>query len=195
MIKKKHDSTKPLKDFELSSVLDLYLKELKTISTGTKDAHKYHLLASRIFFEIFREQLGEPNNEREINEGRGRIDFTCKNKNKEGIFKNLKELRDIKCPEVMVECKNYENDLTNDEYSQLSERLISDRGVLGFLLCRNKKDKTKILKHCQDRKKGGKYIIVLDDKDVVELANYKLNDEDSSAINDFVENKIKEIID
>ena len=119
----------------------MYIKELKTVATGTKEAHKYHLLASRIFYEIFRDQLGEPEIEREINEGRGRIDFTCKNKNKEGIFKNLKDLRDIKCPEIMVECKNYENALTNDEFQQINDRLIPHRGSLGFLICRDKKNK------------------------------------------------------
>ncbi len=179
------------------SVLDLYIEELKKIKTGRNHAHKYHLLASRIFFEIFRNQLNEPLIENEINEGRGRIDIVYKNKNKEGIFKNLKELRDISCPEIMVECKNYENDLTNNEYAQLNDRLSPDRGMLGFLLCRDKKDKQKVISHCKDRYKGGnnKFIVVLDDKDLEGLAKFKLNDEDNNSINDFVEKKIKEIID
>ena len=54
-----------------------------------------------------------------------------------------------------------------------------------------------MVKHCNDRYKGGanRYIIVLDDKDLIELANHKLNDEDDENINNFVEEKIKEIID
>lgn len=193
--KEKNDLKKPLKDIECLTVLDLYVKQLEHISTGQKSAHNFHLLASRIFYEVFRNQIGEPVIEKEINEGRGRIDFTCRNKNKEGIFKDLKEMRDIKCPDVIVECKNYENNLTNDEYSQLNDRLIPDRSMLGFLLCRDKKDKSKVLKHCQDRKKGGKYIVVLDDEDLKLLAKYKLNDEDDERINEFIDNKVKEIID
>ncbi|MBU0459812.1 MAG: class I SAM-dependent methyltransferase [Nanoarchaeota archaeon] len=197
MIETKHEPDKIIKDVECLNVLDLYIKQLKLIKTGRDSAHKYHLLASRIFFEIFRNLLDKPIIENEINEGRGRIDIVYKNRNKEGIFKNLKELRDIKCPEVLVECKNYENDLTNTEYSQLSDRLLPDRSMLGFLLCRNKKDKSKVVKHCRDRNKGGskKFIVVLDDKDLIDLSNFKLNSEDDSKINDFVENKIKEIID
>src|SRR3989344_1080608 len=197
LVNNKNDPKKILKNIELSTVLDLYIKELKTIPPGKTDAHKYHFLASRIFFEIFRKQIGEPNIENEINEGRGRIDFTCRNSNKGGVFKNLKELRDIKCPDIIVECKNYENDLTNEEYAQLNDRLIPDRSILGFLICRNKKNKDKVIKHCRDRYKGGnnKYIIVLDDNDLITLTNYKLNEEDDESINKFIDDKIKEIID
>ena len=96
----------------------------------------------------------------------------------------------------MVECKNYENDLTINEYNQLADRLIPHRGMLGFLLCRDKKDEKVVLAHCRDKNKGGanRYIIVLDDKDIVKLAELKMNSEDDTRINDFVERKIKEII-
>ncbi|MCH7568799.1 MAG: class I SAM-dependent methyltransferase [Nanoarchaeota archaeon] len=196
MIKTKKDPKKIIKDVETVTVLDLYMKELEDIKKGREDAHRYHLLASRIFFEIFREQINKPIIENEINEGRGRIDIVHRNRNKEGVFKNLKDLRDIKCPEIMVECKNYENDLTNTEYSQLSDRLIPARGMLGFLLCRNKKDESKIIKHCRDRHKGGsnKYIVVLDDADLIKLAEYRKND-NIEAINNFVEDFVKKIID
>lgn len=185
-------------------VLNLYIRELSHVPKGDAnpkqrniDAHKYHLLASRIFFEIFRNQVCAPLIEQEINEGRGRIDITYKNRNRDGIFKDLKELRDIICPDIIVECKNYENNLTNDEYSQLSDRLNPERGMLGFLLCRDKKDEEIVLKHCKDRHKGGtrKFIIVLDDKDLQALAGYKLNDDDDTNINNFIDRKIKQIID
>ena len=138
----------------------------------------------------------EPVIEQEINDGRGRIDIVYKNRNKDGVFKDLKDLRNIPCPEIMVECKNYENDLTINEYNQLADRLIPHRGMLGFLLCRDKKDEKVVLAHCRDKNKGGanRYIIVLDDKDIVKLAELKMNSEDDTRINDFVERKIKEII-
>jgi|GEM_PF-1812607 len=184
------------------SVLELYIKELKTIPVGRdddfryQDAHKYHLLASRIFFEIFKKQIKEPIIEREINEGRGRIDIVFKNSNAEGIFKNLKDLRDIPCPEIMVECKNYTNNLTNTEYAQLNDRLIPHRGMLGFLLCRDKQNQAEVIKHCHDRYKGGsnKYIIVLDDEDLIELSRIKISEENDDSINDFIDGKITEII-
>lgn len=196
MIATKRDQKKIIKEVEPVTVLDLYLKELKSITTGRNDAHRYHLLASRIFFEILKDQINKPVIENEINEGRGRIDIVYRNKNKEGVFKNLRDLRDIKCPEIMVECKNYENDLTNTEYSQLNDRLIPVRGMLGFLLCRDKKNETEVIKHCRDRQKGGsnKFIVVLDDKDLIKLADFRQND-NVDAINNFIEDFVKKIID
>jgi hypothetical protein len=204
MIKTSLDSKNVIPIPETTTVLELYTKELQLVLVGDRnakqrnaDAKKYHLLSSRIFFEVFRNQLCEPKIEQEINEGLGRIDIVYRNKNKEGIFRDLKELRDIPCPDVMVECKNYKNDLTNDEYNQLADRLIPERGMLGFLLCRDKCNQETVLKHCRSRHKGGarRFIIVLDDKDLTQLASFKLNDEDDTNINNFINDKVKEIID
>ena len=191
----KHNSDEIFSHVESLPILELYRNELRTIKEGQKSAHKYQLIASRIFYEIFNTQINEPVIEREINEGRGRIDITYKNKNKEGIFKNLKDLRGIPCPEIIVECKNYKTDLTNTEYSQLVDRLSPHRGMLGFLLCRDKVNKDKVLNHCHDRYKGGnnKYIIVLDDKDMNVLSGFKLVD-DEESINTFIEERIIELI-
>ena len=179
------------------SILHVYNNELRKIPSGKEYAHRYHLIASRIFYEIFRTQLAEPIIECEINERRGRIDVVYKNKNKYGIFKNLKELRDIPCPNIMVECKNYENDLTNSEYDQLSGRLSPHRGMIGFLLCRDKKNEVHVIKHCKDRYKGGsnRYIIVLDDKDLAQLSKHRIDEANDDCINDFVDKKIDEIVD
>lgn len=193
-LKTARDQNKIINNIPEISVLDLYVQQLSKIPAGKKDAHKYHLLVSRIFFEIFKNQLGEPVIENEINEGRGKIDIVYKNKNKEGIFKNLKELRDISCPEIIVECKNYNYGLKNKEYAQLSDRLIGGRGKLGFLLCRDKKNKNEVLKQCRDRLKDKKYIVVLEDKDLLELAKHKSNEEDEEAINNFIDKKIKELV-
>ena len=182
-----------------SPVLQMYLNELKTIpkdDDNQKNAHKYHLLVSRIFFEIFRNQLKPPVIEKEINERRGRIDISYTNKNKEGIFKNLKDLRDISCPEILVECKNYKQPIANPEFAQLSRRLIPGRGKLGILICRDKQNESKVVQQCRDEHKDPtKYIIVLDDNDLIQLGNFKLNEKEDESINDFIEDKIKEIID
>lgn len=198
IIKTKRDPDKIIPVPSLVYMLELYTKELDLTDPGPTAAHKYHRLAARIFYEIFRNQLKEPVIEHEINEGRGRIDITYKNRNKEGIFKNAKDLRSIPCPEIMVECKNYNYDhkLGNEEFSQIADRLSPQRGQLGFLLCRDKISKNEVLDHCRDRNRGGKnnYIIVLDDPDLIKLANYKLSDDDDESIDDFVDKKISEIV-
>lgn len=111
-------------------------------------------------------------------------------------FLDLKELRSIPCPEIMVECKNYENDLTINEYNQLSDRLNQDRGMLGFLLCRDKKDEKVVLSQCRDKYKNrvNKFVIVLDDTDLEKLVDFKLNLDDDFKINEFIEKKVKDII-
>ena len=60
MLKTTNDPKKPIPIPEEIPVLGLYAKELKYVFVGAEDkkqrnldAHKYHLLASRIFFEIF----------------------------------------------------------------------------------------------------------------------------------------------
>lgn len=198
MLSEVRDSNKIMPIPKSTSVLELYTGELKYIKPGRDDAHKYHLLASRIFYQIFANQLDEPVIEREINDGKGRIDITYRNKNKDGIFKDVKDLRDILCPEIIVECKNYTGELGNEEYAQINERLSSSRGLLGFLLCRDKIDEKEVLSHCRYRFKHSenkKYIIVLDDKDLIHLSQLKIDSEDDSAINDFIDFKIKQIVD
>ena len=199
IIKTKRDPDKIIPIPDPMNILEIYTQELKLTDAGNTPAHKYHRLAARIFYEIFRNQLKEPVIEHEINEGRGRIDVTYKNRNKDGIFKNVKDLRSIPCPEIIVECKNYnyDHELGNEEFGQIADRLSPHRGQLGFLLCRDKIDKNEVLVHCRARYKGGKnnYIIVLDDSDLIKLANYKLNDDDDESIDDFVEKKIIEIVD
>ena len=195
MIKKKHNPNEILITPEPLDVLELYKDSLK-ITPGLPNAHKYHRLAARIFYQIFDKLVDEPIIEREINETRGRIDITYKNKNKEGIFKSLFDLRKIPCPQIIVECKNYSSELEADEYNQILSRLNPHRGKLGFLLCRDKIDKNTVIKHCHDRYKGeaNNYIIVLDDKDLKKLADLRIN-ENFTLIDNFIEEKILEIVD
>lgn len=195
IIKKKHKPDEILITPEPLDILEVYRDSLK-ITPGLPNAHKYHRLAARIFYQIFDKLVSEPKIEREINETRGRIDITYKNKNKEGIFKSLSDLRKIPCPQIIVECKNYSSELEADEYNQLISRLSPDRGQLGFLLCRNKIDEKTVIKHCQDRYKGrtNNHIIVLDDKDLKQLVDLRIN-EDFTSIDNFIEEKILEIVD
>lgn len=178
------------------AVLDLYLKELASIPPGRAAAGIYHRLAGRIFFRLFEGLLGEPVVEYEIDEGRGRIDLTYKNRNAPGIFKDLKELRDIRCPEILVECKNYKKSPANPEFAQLGSRLTPARGMLGFLLCRDKGDPRTALAHCRDWLKGGRqqYIVVLDDEDLRAMGNLRRT-AGGRSVDDYIDERIKAIVD
>ena len=67
--------------------------------------------------------------------------------------------------------------------------------MFGLLVCRRISNKNKMLGHCRDRLNNKKeYIIVLDDKDMENIANIKNND-GNEGIDDYMEVKIEEIED
>lgn len=69
-----------------------------------------------------------------------------------------------------------------------------NRGMLGILACREINDPRKILKRSSDKAKIGKYIIVLEDKDLEKLVKLRLG-EDREEVDDYMEKKLNEIID
>jgi len=69
--------------------------------------------------------------------------------------------------------------------------------MFGIIICRNNLDKNNILDHCRDlvRENPGaeKYIIVLDDLDIQEMIQYKLNNEEYK-IEDIFREKFRPLI-
>ncbi len=189
---KEKDSAKVTPEEPAIVFPELYLGELKSTPSGTSEQGKFHRLATRLLANVFDHQLKRPVIENEINEGRGRIDIKFQNQNKPGFFKNAKEMRNILCPEVFVECKNY-GDLGNPDFDQLAGRLNSKRGQLGLLVCRRVGKRENSIKHSQDRLKDDKYIIVLDDEDLDNLWHKKQKDDVS--VDDYMEEKLAEIVD
>ncbi|GAH38940.1 unnamed protein product, partial [marine sediment metagenome] len=148
---KSRDENTIIKEVSSLNFPELYLSELKTLKSGPDDASNFHRVSARLLSTIFDYQLKNPIIEKEINEGRGRIDIRFQNKNEPGFFKNLKELRDIKCPTIPVECKNCSQDPGNPEFDQLSGRLKPNRGMFGILICRKIENKEKTIDHCKDK--------------------------------------------
>lgn len=193
--KLKHDPKKIIPEKDNVSLIKLYLEELKKLDPGPENSSIYKNLAIRMLGCIFNNQLKNPEVEVPISEGLGKVDGKFKNKNEPGFFKNAKEMHDIKCPSVFIECKNYSEDISNPEFDQLSGRLDNpNRGQLGILTCRNIQDKKRVIKHCKEKLMNEKCLIVLEDSDFEELIDLKLEEGDD-AINDFMENKLDEIID
>jgi len=189
----KHDPDKPIPEIELSSLLPLYVKELDKVEPGRGkgDAKKFHRLAARILAGVFDTQLGEPKIEVEVDEGLGRIDLVFENKMENGFFKRLQS--QINCPLISVECKNYQKDIENPEFDQLSGRLKPQRGMFGMLVCRGVKDKSKIIQQCKTKLDKGEHIIVLCDDDLRNLVEAKLGEGDE-AVDEYMSNKHNEIL-
>jgi len=146
------------------------LLALNNISPGSKDASSYHNLMLGILEFLFYPYLIYPKKEKEIHEGRKRIDIAMENGAKSGIFRRLHEIRKIHCPFISIECKNYKTDVANPEIDQLSGRFSRDRGFVGILCCRSFEDENLFLKRCVDTFKDGRGLIVhLDDNRIKEI--------------------------
>jgi hypothetical protein len=149
------------------------IKDLQDISPGPEAAGVYHKTVLEIVRVLFWPRLSLPKNEKEINEGRKRIDIVCRNTNQENFFSDLRNVYEIHCPFILFECKNYSEDPGNPEFDQLSGRFgreQSGRGRFGVLACRTVDNKEEVKRHCRDRiQDRGEYILVLDDRSIVEL--------------------------
>ena len=55
----------------------------------------------------------------------------------DGVFHHLSTVRQIACPYIPFECKNYMTEIGNPELDQLAGRFSLNRGMVGFLCCRH----------------------------------------------------------
>ncbi len=170
----------------------LYLDTLSQIPAGKPNATVYHSLITALLIRLFVPPLENPQIEKNLHEGLERIDIIMTNNAKEGFFNFLYNSHNIPCHYIPIECKNYNLELKNSELQQLAGRLNDKRGKFGILTFRKTSDKNKLLKQCKGYLEDGKYIICLNDEDIIQLLNFKIA-EDSESINEFLDNKIQEL--
>jgi len=143
---------------------------LKQIIVGHTHASNYHSLMIGICEFIFYPSLTRPRKEYEIHEGRKRIDIFMDNSAIGGFFKQLSSLKEINPISVIIECKNYRDEINNPEIDQLSGRFGYYRGNVGISLSRSFENKTKIFKRCKDTLNDGRGLILpMEDRDVFEM--------------------------
>ena len=170
------------------------IRILNDIQPGNTDATNFHKISFNSLIYIFGERLLNPYREREINDGRKRIDIVFDNNDNFGFFNKLNVLHKIQCPKIFVECKNYGREIGNPEIDQLQARLNKRRGMFGFLLCRSIENKRTLIQRCKDVMHDEKgYIIVLNDSDLSVLLNLK-DDKNEQGIDKFMSEKLDELI-
>ena len=182
-----HDTPRPIEPMGMAA-------DLTNIEPGAAGANRFHLLIESILSYVFYEDLMNPVKEERIHDGRKRVDIYYDNCCKDGFFKALWQLHGIKCPYLVVECKNYSEDVANPEFDQLSGRFSESRGKVGLLICRSIDDKASCLKRCRDTYLDNRgVIIVLEDKDIVALLEkrYKHTKEQVDA---YMSRKLRDII-
>jgi hypothetical protein len=155
-------------DFDEPALATALERVLTGIAPGAANASKYHHLMVGFLSFLFFPGLIEPIKEREIHEGRKRIDIKFTNSGAGVFFERVLKAVQTRAVSVSIECKNYSADPTNPELDQLSGRFSHTRGFLGFLCCRTLQDKTTMKQRCRDTAMDGRgYIIVLDDEEIL----------------------------
>lgn len=181
-------------ELNVEHIIDGLVNKLRSIPVGKDHASNYHHYVKSLLEMLFYPFLINPVIEREIHDGRKRIDIVMDNNADKGFFYNLHHISKIYCPYIYLECKNYGKDVSNPELDQLSGRFSTSRGQFGILVCRAIMDEQLFLKRCQDTYKDGRgLIIVLTDKDIINMFEAIKNNNDNE-IGEFFDKRKREII-
>lgn len=168
--------------------------ELDSINPGREDATEYHNFIFNTLSHVFSPYLGRFKKEVKSSNKRHRIDIVSYNQAESGFFNELNSKSQAKCPIIPIECKNYANDINNPEIDQISARLGEDTGHFGIIVCRSIDDNYRLVDICKQHfYKSRKYIIVLEDSDIKQLIEYKLQD-NYNAINDLLRDKFTALL-
>lgn len=187
------DSDEIENDFNESAYAEELRADLHRISVGNAQASEYHRYCIGALTFIFFPELITPVKEREIDQGRKRIDISYRNAARDGFFDMALRSNQLRAIEIPVECKNYSQDVANPELDQLTGRFSHVRGFLGILCCRSFEDKSRFIARCKDAATHrGHYVILLDDKDFdVMLSNIRDNRRDEN--DGFLRSRFNEI--
>jgi hypothetical protein len=144
------------------------IEKLRSIPSGNENATAYHRTVVGILELIFYPDLFSPQVEREIHEGRKRIDITFDNGAASGFFYLLHATHGVPCAYVMVECKNYRRDIANPEVDQIAGRFSPNRSKAGLIVCREIENMQLFLKRCADTYRDDRGVILpLVDNDLI----------------------------
>jgi len=147
---------------------DGLLGALASTPPGADSFAAYERAIESLLSALFYPALANPQLQREIHDGRKRIDLVYTNVAASGFFSWASQ--HYSAPHVFVECKNYTGNPKNPELDQLSSRFSPSRGQLGILTCRNFKSKDRFLQGCRDTADDQRgFILVLDDADLAIL--------------------------
>lgn len=168
-------SNEELTSETLQAVIDHLIETLKAIEPGGDQASFYHRTVTGILELLFYPRLTSPQVEKEIHQGRKRIDLTFDNSAETGFFFRLATPYGIPCRFILVECKNYSRDVANPQLDQIAGRFSPNRGQFGIIVCRHIDDMKTFVSRCSDTYKDsrGTIIPIVDDDLLQMLGNYE----------------------
>ncbi len=176
-----------------NDVIDHLIAELRNIPPGNADATRYHRVIVGILELIFYPRLVCPQVEREINEGRRRIDITFDNAAESGVFVRIQNQFQLPCQYIPVECKNYSRDVNNPELDQLQGRFAPNRGKVGLLISRTVDDREALFARCSDsyREQRGLVLPLVDDDLLSALNAFREDNQDAVEI--MLSNRLRDV--
>jgi hypothetical protein len=171
------------------SIEKLCVERLSNLGLGGDYATEFHRLTELILTRVFQNNLRKFQIELEINEGTKRVDIVCRNSATDGFFRRLDSHYHIPSPNIFIECKNYRSEIANPEVDQLANRLGKKMGMFGLLVYRKCENRPLLRKRLQRFVSEGKYIVDLDEPDLIQLLELRLHTAEST-MNDFMEERL-----
>ncbi|MEX2620117.1 MAG: hypothetical protein WD250_07845 [Egibacteraceae bacterium] len=149
---------------------DALLSNVTDTPPGSAHAEDYHVAVRDLLAALFYPHLTQPRKEWEIHDGRKRIDIVFTNTAGGGFFSWVAQ--HYLAPLIIVECKNYADDIANAELDQLAGRFSPRRGRVGLLLSRSFKNEKRFAQRCKDTATDDRgFIIHLTDADLGALVD------------------------
>lgn len=156
------------------------IAELRAIPPGGDNATNYHKFCIGALTFIFYPNLVNPWKEREIDQGRKRIDIAFQNAAQEGFFNSALQSPQTRAIEIPIECKNYSKDAANPEIDQLAGRFSHLRGFFGMMCCRTLDDRPRMIARCKDAAvHRSQFMFVVTDDDIISWLTHIVNGERS----------------
>lgn len=179
---KRRSISRPLSNEELGTTEGLQppdwarlLQSIREIEPGRAGANMYHLAVEGLLQALFYPALVNPARESRIHDGRKRIDIRFSNVARDGFFWRIPSQHQVPAGYVVVECKNYSEDVANPEVDQVAGRFSPMRGRMGLLVCRSLEDRTNCIARCRDTAQDGRgWVLPLEDDDLAQLIEERL---------------------
>lgn len=143
-------TNRELDETEPRAIVGYLKRRLTEIPPGQNSASEYHRMAMSILELLFYPDVVAPKKEREIHQGRKRVDFTMENAASTGFFTRLHMTHKVPSSFIFIECKNYSTDPANPELDQLAGRFDVNKGQMGLLMCRSVDNMPLLLQRCAD---------------------------------------------
>lgn len=147
---------------------DALLGNVIMVPLGQEGSDAFERAIEGLLTAIFYPALSHPQIQRQIHDGRKRIDVSYTNTARQGFFYWIAV--HYSAANIFVECKNYSSDPGNPELDQLAGRFSPSRGQFGLLVCRRLDQKELFIQRCIDTAHDHRgFIVPLDDDDLREL--------------------------